>query len=171
MNNACQIIRNLESQISKADRFDSFEKVKVSLTVDEPRLCSIEISGIDSSVYRSVNRLKILNNQDLSKNDLVTIKSYSAAIKILADLKKTIDCSNSKIDVNYRCSIVKIKNETGDYQIEVHADDEDPSVAIKCEMTQSDDVLTSVTTHQTQRRMKLGEIEAVIKLIESKKGN
>lgn len=88
MENDCQIIKQIESQIEKADRFDSFETVKVSLTDDKSRLLSIEIFGIDGSVYRSVNRFELLENLDLSKNCFVTIKSYSAAIKILEDLKK-----------------------------------------------------------------------------------
>ena len=172
MENACQIIKHIESQIAKADHYDSFEKVKVSLTDDKSRLRSIEISGIDGSVYRSVNLFELLENLDLSKNGFVTIKSYSAAIKILEDLKKIIDCSNSKISVNYRCSDIEIKNETGTYWIDVYSyDEEDSSVVITCEMKQIDDVLRSVTTYHTDQLVKLEEIEDVIKLIESKKGN
>ena len=172
MKNACQIIEHIESQIAKLDRFDSFEKVKVSLTDDKSRLRSIEIFGIDGSVYRSVNRLEISEDLDLSKNALDTIKTYSAAVKILADLKKLIDCSNSKIKVNRRSSEIEIKNKNEDYWIDVYSDDEkDILAAITCEMKQSDDVLKSVTSYHTQRLMNLDEIEDVIKLIESKKGN
>ena len=102
MKNVHQIIEIIESQIAKADLFDSFENVKVSLTDDGSRLRSIEIFGIDGSVYRSVNRLELSENLDLSENDIVTLKTYSAAIKILKDLKKIIDCSDSKIKVNYK---------------------------------------------------------------------
>lgn len=172
MENDCQIVKQIESQIEKADRFDSFETVKVSLTDDKSRLLSIEIFGIDGSVYRSANRFELLENLDLSKNCFVTIKSYSAAIKILEDLKKLINCSNSKISVNYRCSDIEIKNETETYWIDVYSyDEEDSSVVITCEMKQIDDVLRSVTTYHTDQLVKLEEIEDVIKLIESKKGN
>lgn len=172
MENARQIVKRIESQIEKADRFHSFEKVKVSLTDDKSRLRSIEIFGIDGSVYRSVNQLEMSEDLDLSKNALVTIETYSAAIKILEDLKKLIDCSNPKIKVNHRSSEIEIKNENEDYWIDVYDnDEEDPLVAITCEMKQSDDVLKSVTSYHTQRLVKIEEIEDVIKLIESKKGS
>ena len=172
MENDHQIIEIIESQIAKADRFNSFEKVKVSLTDNESRLRSIEIFGIDGSVYRSVNRFKLLEDLELSKDGFVTIKSYSAAIKILEDLKKIIDCLNYKIRVNYRCSDIEIKNETGHYWIDVYSyDEEDSSVVITCETKQTDDVLRSITTYHTDQIVKLEEIKDVIKLIESKKGN
>lgn len=170
MKNACQIIDHTESQIAKADHYDSFEKVKVSLTDDKSRLRSIEISGIDGSVYRSVNRLELSENLDLTENDIVTLKTYSAAIKIFEDLKKIIDCSDSKIKVNYKYSDIEIKNETGHYLIDVYSDDEeDILVAITCETKQFDDVLKSVTSYHTNQLVKLEEIEDVVKLIESKK--
>lgn len=172
MKNTCQIIKHVESQIIEADHYDSFEKVKVSLTDDKSRLRSIEIFGIDGSVYRSVNRLELSENIELSKNDVATIKSYSAAIKILEDLKKIIDCSNSKIKVDRKSSDIEIKNESGFYWVDIYADDEeDILVAITCETKQTDDVLKSVTSYHTQRLVKIEEIEDVIKLIESKKGN
>lgn len=172
MKNACQIIKHTESQIAEADHYNSFEKVKVSLTDDKSRLRSIKIFGIDGSVYRSVNRLELSENIELSENDIVTLKTYSAAIKILEDLKKIVDCSNSKIKVNYKYSDIEIKNETGHYWLDVHAyDDEDILIAVACEMQQSEDVIKSVTTHSANRLIKLEEIEDVIKLIDSKKGN
>ena len=50
-------------------------------------------------------------------------------------------------------------------------DEEDILVAITCETKQDDDVLKSVTSYHTNQLVKLEEIEDVVKLIESKKGN
>ena len=171
MKNFNQIVKRIESQISEVDQLHSFKDVKVSLTDDRSNLRMIKIVGIDGTVYRSANRLELSENLELSKNDVVTLKTYSAAIKVLEDLKKIIDCSDSKITVNYKYSEIEIKNETSHYWLDVYSDDEeDILIAVVCEMKQSDDVIKSVTTHSANRLVNLEEIEDVIKLIESKKG-
>ena len=170
MQNVHQTVENIKSQIEKTDLFNSFKEVNVRLIDD--RLLSIDIVGTDESVYRSADRLERLKDFSLSKDVTTTITTYSAAIKIKEALKNFIDCSKSEIEIHYKYSAVEIKTETGSYSIEVYvSDDEEILVDIACEDSETDDIVRSVRSYYTERAVKIEEIEDVIKLIESKKGN